>query len=126
LFAAGLMILATPETAAAQDQQEEAPPTSVANLDYMQGSVSYQPAGEQDWVDAELNRPLTTGDNLWSDQNSRAEVFIGSTALRMGDSIGISFLSLDDQTARLELPRGTSATDVAHLNLSEAYDVGGA
>ncbi|HEX5424193.1 MAG TPA: DUF6600 domain-containing protein [Candidatus Acidoferrales bacterium] len=123
LFAAGLMILATPETAAAQDQQEEAPPTRVANLDYMQGSVSYQPAGEQDWVDAELNRPLTTGDNLWSDQNSRAEVFIGSTALRMGDSTGISFLNLDDQTAQVQLAQGTLAIDVPHLNPNEAYEI---
>jgi hypothetical protein len=29
----------------------------------MQGSVSFQPAGESDWVQAVPNRPMTTGDS---------------------------------------------------------------
>ena len=31
-------------------------------LNYIQGSVSLQPAGTQDWIDANPNRPLTTGE----------------------------------------------------------------
>ena len=53
-------------------------------LNFMEGSVSFQPGGENDWVAAELNRPLVTGDNLWADEDSRAELHIGSTALRLG------------------------------------------
>jgi hypothetical protein len=59
---------------------DDDPPSRVAPLSYMQGSVSYQPSGETDWVDANPNRPLTTGDNLWVDKNSRGEVHIGSTS----------------------------------------------
>ncbi len=67
-------------------------PGRVARLNYSEGSVSFQPGGENDWVDAELNRPLVTGDNLWADENSRAEVHIGSTALRLGAKTGITLL----------------------------------
>src|SRR5882672_7446983 len=45
---------------------DDDPPGRVARLNYMQGSVSFQPGGESDWVQANPNRPLTTGDNLWT------------------------------------------------------------
>ena len=32
------------------------PPGRVARLSYVQGSVSLEPAGQQDWVGAEVNR----------------------------------------------------------------------
>ncbi|MFZ0536560.1 MAG: hypothetical protein WAM47_06850, partial [Candidatus Sulfotelmatobacter sp.] len=54
----------------AQDQDQDDPPARVARLGYMEGSVSFQPAGEDDWVGAVPNRPMTTGDKLWADQDS--------------------------------------------------------
>ena len=42
------------------------PPSRVARLGYTSGAVSFSPAGEQDWVQASLNRPLTAGDRLWA------------------------------------------------------------
>ena len=120
---AGLLILLAAQTAKAQDDQGSPPPARVATLDYMQGSVSYEPAGEQNWVDAELNRPLTTGDSLWSDQSSRAELFIGSTALRLGDSTGISFLNLSNQVAQVQLAEGTLEVDVRYLDPNESYEI---
>jgi len=41
------------------------PPSRVGRLNYREGPVSYQPTGIDDWVDADVNRPLTTGDNIW-------------------------------------------------------------
>ena len=61
LLAAGLL-LALPRQAGAQVQD---PSGRVARLNFIQGSVSMQPAGAQDWFDANPNRPLTTGDNVW-------------------------------------------------------------
>ena len=40
------------------------PSSRVARLNYLQGSVSFQPAGEPEWVSAIVNRPVTTGDRL--------------------------------------------------------------
>ena len=41
------------------------PPGRVGRLSYSDGPVSFQPAGVTDWVDADVNRPLTTGDQVW-------------------------------------------------------------
>jgi hypothetical protein len=90
--------------AMAQDQD---PPGRVARLNYTQGSISYQVSGDQDWVQADTNRPLTTGDNLWADKDSRGEVHVGSTAIRLSSETGISFLTLDDRTAQIQLAQGT-------------------
>jgi len=83
VFTFALQVL-TAGAAYAQDQQddEQDPPARVARLNYSSGSVSFQPGGEGEWITAVNNRPLTTGDNLWADQNSRAELHVGSLAVR--------------------------------------------
>ncbi len=59
IFSAGLLLaFSTPAMA------DDDPPGRVARLNYIQGSVSFQPAGESDWVQANPNRPLTTGDGI--------------------------------------------------------------
>jgi len=59
-----LAVLFAATFAAAEDD----PPGRVARLQYMTGSVSIQPRGAEDWVAANLNRPLTTSDNIWTDK----------------------------------------------------------
>jgi len=119
LFFAGLLVT-FPKSAAAQDED---PPGRVARLNYIQGSVSYQVSGDQNWVQADPNRPLTTGDNLWVDRDSRGEVHIGSTAIRMASETGISFLTLDDRTIQLQLAQGTIEVHLRHLNPGEAFEI---
>jgi len=108
--------------AAAQDQDVD-PPGRVARLNYIQGSVSYQVSGDSDWVQADPNRPLTTGDNLWVDQNSRGEVHIGSTAIRMWSETGISFLNLDDRTAQIQLAQGTIEVHLRNMSPGDAWEI---
>jgi len=64
-FVAGLALLAFSGWASAD------PPSRVARVGYMTGAVSLSPAGEEDWVRAAINRPLTTGDRLWADAGAR-------------------------------------------------------
>ena len=52
---------------------DDDPPRRAARLGLVEGSVSLQPAGVDDWISAELNRPLTTGDRLWTTDDGRAE-----------------------------------------------------
>ena len=106
-----------------QQQDQQDPPSRVARLDDAEGSVSYEPQGAQDWVQADLNRPLTTGDNLWSDQSSRAELHIGSTSFRMGDQTGISFLNLNDQAVQIQLAQGSLEVDLRHLLLIRLFQL---
>src|SRR3979490_2818738 len=72
-----------------QDEQQD-PPSRVARLGYMEGSVSFQPAGESEWVQAVPNRPMTTGDKIWADKDSRAELQLGSAVIRLSANSGFS------------------------------------
>jgi len=100
------------------------PPGRVARLSYVQGSVSLQPAGQEDWVGAELNRPLTTNDKLWSDATgSRAELDVGGAAIRVGPNTGFSFLNLDDSVAQMQVTAGTVIVRVRELLENQTYEV---
>lgn len=120
LLLAASASLAHPVLAQGDDQAD--PPGRVARLNYMQGSISYQVSGDQDWVQADPNRPLTTGDNLWADKNSRGEVHIGSTAIRLSSETGISFLTLDDRTAQIQLAQGTIEVHLRDLAPGDDYE----
>jgi hypothetical protein len=119
----GVALLAgiCPQLAAAQDQDD--PPARVARLGYMQGAVSFQPAGESDWVQAVSNRPMTTGDQLWADQDSRAEVELGSAVIRLAANTGFSFLNLDDRTVQIQLTSGSLNITVRSLNRDDEFEV---
>src|ERR1700693_5816881 len=97
-----LLILMTASTLAfAQDvaQQDQAdPPGRAARLSFLTGTVSFQPGSVEDWVPATLNRPLTTGDRLWTDNGARAELNVGSLAIRLNARTNFSFINLDDRT----------------------------
>jgi len=81
----------------AQQQQDDAdPPGRAARLSFLSGTVSFQPGSVEDWVPATLNRPLTTGDRLWTEAGSRAELNIGSAAIRLNGRTNFSFINLDE------------------------------
>ena len=105
------------------DDQGQDPPGRVARLNYSQGSVSFRPAGEDDWVTAVPNRPMVTGDDLWADENSRAEVHVGSAALRLGPQTGITFLALDDNTTQIRLAQGSLIVRVRHVDDDDTYEI---
>jgi FecR protein len=112
-----------PPSQNAQDANTPDPPGRVARLNYMDGSVSFQPGGENDWVTAVLNRPLVTGDNLWADEDSRAEVHIGSTALRLGAKTGITLLDVSDRAAQIRLAQGSLIVKVRHVDDEDSYEI---
>jgi FecR protein len=118
-----LLLFAVVPRAAAQDQGDQDPPTRAGRLGYVQGAVSFQPGGQGDWLDAVPNRPLTTGDNLWADKDSRAEVQIGSTSIRLSSETSITFLDLGDNITQVRLSVGTVFFRVRHLRDGETFEV---
>ena len=99
------------------------PPSRVARLGYMTGAVSFSPAGENDWVQATINRPLTTGDRLWADAGARAEIQVGGAMIRMNAGTGVSVLNLDDRIAQLQLTQGTLNVRVRRLEPNQVFEV---
>src|SRR5437588_12888887 len=95
---AALVLISVLSVSVALADAESDPPGRVARLSYTDGSVSLQPAGVEDWADATVNRPLTTGDKLWSDQHSRAELDIRSAVSRGGSLTGLRLPNIDERT----------------------------
>src|SRR5580704_4427345 len=122
LLGIALMSAILPAAAIAQDQQDD-PPTRVARLGFMEGSVSFQPAGESDWVEAVPNRPMTIGDRIWADKDSRAELQLGSAVIRLGANTGVSFLNLDDRTVQLQLSSGSISVRVRRLHRDDVFEI---
>jgi hypothetical protein len=102
---------------------ESDPPGRVARLNYTAGTVTTEPAGATDWSYAQINRPLTTGDQLWNDQNARSELHIGSTAVRLGQSTSLDILGLDDNSAQLKVAQGTLSAHVRELPAGSSYEI---
>ena len=99
------------------------PPGRVARLQYMSGSVSIQPNGQDDWVEASLNRPLTNSDNIWTDKDSRAELNVGTGLLRMDAMSSLTVTNLNDQTVQVSLHQGTLNLHIRHLYNGEIYEI---
>jgi hypothetical protein len=99
------------------------PPARVARLNYLNGSVSFQPAGVEDWTPATINYPMTTGDHLWVDTQSRAEMHIGSTAIHADASTASSFLNLDDRTVQIRLTQGSLYIRIRYMADDDVYEV---
>ena len=99
------------------------PPSRVARVGYMSGNVSFSPAGENDWVRASINRPLTTGDRLWVDSRARTEVQVGGAVVRMSSNTSMSILNLDDRIAQLRLSQGTLIVRVRRLDRNQIFEV---
>lgn len=102
---------------------DDDPPGRVARLNYLNGEVAFQPGGVDDWVKAPLNRPLTAGDRLWTERDGRAELHIGTAALRLGPQTSFAFLNLDDQTAQIQLSQGSLVIRLRRLDENETFEV---
>jgi hypothetical protein len=99
------------------------PPSRVARLSYLSGSVAFRPGSVDDWSNATLNYPLTTGDHLWTDPGALAEVYAGLAAIRMGGQTAMAFLNLDDRTVQLSVTQGTLQIHVRSLEPDETFEV---
>jgi hypothetical protein len=102
---------------------EPDPPDRAARLSLIRGDVSMQPAGEQDWAPALLNRPLTTGDKLWTEPGARAEIQVGESAIRLADSTGFSFLNVDDDTIQMRITAGIINVSVRALEGNDHIEI---
>ncbi len=116
-----MLALFVPKLALAYDDDD--PPSVVARLAYAQGSVSFQPGGTDDWVGATINRPITTGDKMWSDSDGRAELQLDASTIRLSNNTGFSFLNLNDNITQIRLTEGTVLVRVRHLDNNETYEV---
>jgi hypothetical protein len=122
------ILLAAPIAAMAQDNgsansSTDNPPARVARISYLKGNVSFLRAGLDQWSQAALNFPVTTGDRIYTDPGARAELEIGSSAVRLSDSTDLTVTNLNDQIMQLSLEQGTIRLSVYDLPLGNTVEV---
>ena len=125
------LLLAMPQMARAQPAYPPGglsdPPGIVARLNLAEGAVSFAPADANPdasaWTPAVLNRPLTTGDRLWSGPSARSELHIGSTAVRMNEQTSLDFVALNEQFTQLWVAQGSVQLRVRTLFEGERLEV---
>jgi len=100
------------------------PPAQVGRLNYLSGVVSFAPAeANTDWGAAVLNRPLTSGDRLWVDADGRAEMHVGSTAIRIPASTSLDVMRLDDSGTQLRLAQGSVNVRLRRLDAGDNFEI---
>jgi hypothetical protein len=99
------------------------PPARVANLSRIDGSVVFAPAGETEWVNAELNRPITRGDRVWTDPGARAELHLGSSALHLDSQTFVDVTNVDSLAFQASLNEGTANARVRELQPGENFEI---
>ena len=126
LIAVVLLIL-TPLTAAQDENQQnlpqDNPPSRVARISYLSGNVSFLRSGVNQWSQAALNFPATTGDRIYTDVESRAELEVGPYTVRLAGSTDLTITSLTDQMFQLGIQQGTIRMSVYELRPNETIEV---
>jgi uncharacterized protein DUF6600 len=82
------------------------PPARAARISYLRGNVSFLRAGLDQWSQAALNFTVTSGDRIYADGDSRAELEAGLYTVRISKSADLTVTNLNDQTMQLGLDQG--------------------
>jgi len=120
---AGLLLFVAPKARADERGNDADPPARVARISYLDGNVSFQPTGTEDWAAAAKNRPVTVGDKLWTDQDSRAELQAGEATLHLGSMTALSFLNLDENILQARIAEGAINFRVRQMREGDLYEV---
>ena len=90
----------------------------------MTGPVSFEPASVDGWADASLNYPMTTGDNLYTDDDgARAVLRIGQNSIRLNSGTNFQFVNLSDNVVQTSINAGSLSLRVRHLFDGESWEV---
>lgn len=119
----GLLAMATLSLGTVAQADDQDPPSRVARISYLDGTVSFQPGGTGEWGNAVKNRPVTIGDKIWVDKDSRAELQAGEAAIHLGSNTALSFLNLDQQTIQMRVAEGSVNFRVRELKSGDIYEV---
>lgn len=88
------------------DNQNVDPPSRVGRLSFLEGTVSFHAADQDQWSPATLNFPVTTGDSFWTQPDARAEIEIGAAEVRLDQASEVDVVRLDDSGTQIQVAQG--------------------
>ncbi len=87
-------------------QDDDDPPAQAGRISIVNGTVSIQPAGTQDWGEADLNYPIGPGDRIFTDTDGRAEIQVGRTYVRIGPNSDVTFVDFSSSAITFGAAQG--------------------
>jgi hypothetical protein len=99
------------------------PASRVARISFLRGPVYVQTGDDNNWSDATINRPLTSGDQLWTDQQSRSELQMGSTTIQVAANTQLRIAELNDDELRLVVTQGLVNVRVRQLGRNDHVEI---
>jgi hypothetical protein len=99
---AGMALAATPSHA-----QDDAPPRA-ARLAHLEGNVSIQGNGQDNWGQASDNMPIGAGDRVYTDQQAQGELQAGQVRAYFAPNSDITLVNANQQGIELGIAQGSS------------------
>ena len=119
----GAALYAQANTATQPPVSADDPPARVARISALQGTVSFQPSGADEWSVATLNYTVTTGDRLFAGMGARAELDVGRLAMRIGENSDLTVTDLTDHFVHVGLTQGILRVAVYRLPQGDSVEV---
>lgn len=120
LKTAALMILATASAFALADDDT---PSRVGRISLAQGQVDISGEQGDEAEPALVNWPVTSNSQLTTGRDSRTEVRIGSTALRLDADTSIDVNALEDDSLRITLHYGSLSIRVRNPDVLRGFEL---
>jgi hypothetical protein len=98
------------------------PPGRVARLAEYAGDVQLS-NGRDGWQPVQRNYPITSGDNVWVSDGSRAELDVGMLTVWLSGGANVYFEQFDDQRFVARLASGAVAVRVREWDTNDAMRV---
>jgi hypothetical protein len=99
------------------------PPARAGRISFLKGKVSFLRAGLDQWSEAALNFTVTTGDRMYTDRNSWAELQTGPYTVRISNNTDLKVTNLNDQIMQLGLEQGVLRLSIYQLPSGNTVEV---
>jgi hypothetical protein len=99
-----------------EDTQDDQGTPRVARLHSLDRDVSFQRAGDKEWVQAVTNLPLLTGDQIYTGDHSSAVIQLAhGTFIRLSEKTSFAITELSEEGAQFEVTSGSAVIQLYRL-----------
>ncbi|MFC6522396.1 DUF6600 domain-containing protein [Undibacterium arcticum] len=99
------------------------PSGRVGRISYLYGQVDFRSTYDDEAAAAVLNWPLTSQNVMTTAPGARAELRVGSTAIRIDADSELEIAQLDDDHLRLRLMHGSANVRVRNRDLADDFEL---
>jgi hypothetical protein len=118
-----LTLLALSLCSTVSQAQEQELPSLVGRISLAQGDVSLSTDDSDESNAAQVNWPLTSGNELTTGRGARTEFRFGSTSVRLDAESSLEITELDDRQVRLHLHYGSASVRVRNQDVLEGFEL---